>query len=553
MRQDRNGLLQLFIIVSVVLHAGLLITSRSMNAPLRPGNAPAEIEIALQPTESHTPSLAPIAPARPTPTMHPTPHPASSSGRKSEPHVSAGHIHAIVHTTAKPTAPTSATPNEVPNTIARSAAPKPDPLAKLIGEKPQALGLPNAPVSVPHLGGVRNKVDPASPLISPNVRPEPAQSGLSADTPPDGLTTNKSGAGPVRTAQTASPGAGIKSSVLASENPLASLTVQNDRPGALASAGVSRSVASSGRGGGGGSPGSALSALRSRPGSGIGAGTGSGAGSPGSGTGKKASADLPSGIGSGGGKGTGPGYATGGPGVSGISRGVPFGDVAGLLDTGGSRDGARGGSGARGGGDGGRDGEGNGESNGPGATTRGGVFGSKGGNGLGSLHVIYVLDCSGSMRDGNKIGKAKQALKKALSELKPSDSFNVLAFNWRVYPLSPGIMLPASRDIIEAAYLWIDRLDLANHTNISGALGAALRYDSVNLVYLMSDGEPEGRETLHDPDEIRTYVKQSNIHNARIMTLALCLGERYPGERLMRGLADDGGGEYNYIDLSKIR
>jgi Mg-chelatase subunit ChlD len=210
---------------------------------------------------------------------------------------------------------------------------------------------------------------------------------------------------------------------------------------------------------------------------------------------------------------------------------VPFGDVAGLL---------------------GGKGRGGGANGGPGGSGRGSVFGARPGVGKGVLNVVYVLDCSGSMRDGNKIGKAKEALKKALSELKPTDSFDILSFNGRIYKLSP-IMLPATAEIIDAAMLWIDRLRLANHTNISGAMGVALELTPINCVYLMSDGEPEGPETLHDPNEIREYVKQCNTQHAKIMTLALCLGEKYPGEEVMRGLAADAGGDYNYIDLSQVR
>ncbi len=183
---------------------------------------------------------------------------------------------------------------------------------------------------------------------------------------------------------------------------------------------------------------------------------------------------------------------------------------------------------------------------------RGGVFGAAPGVGAGPLHVVYVLDCSSSMYDGNKIGKAKAALKKALRELKPGDTFNVIAFTGRASKLSP-IMLPMNADIMDACYLWIDRLRLGPFTNISGALYAAFNCSPINCVFLMSDGEPEGPNTIRNTEQLRQFVTRYNTDKARINTLALCLGERYPGEALMKGLAEDTGGDYNYIDLTKVR
>ena len=198
---------------------------------------------------------------------------------------------------------------------------------------------------------------------------------------------------------------------------------------------------------------------------------------------------------------------------------------------------------------------GQGRSNGTGDANsdgRGGVFGAAPGVGAGPLHVVYVLDCSSSMIDGNKIKKAKAALKRALRELKSGDTFNVIAFNWRASKLSP-IMLPADPEIMDACYLWIDKLALGPNTNISGALYSAFQFSNINCVFLMSDGEPEGPGTIKNTEQLRQFVSRINTAKVRINTLALCLGERYPGEALMKGLAEDNGGDYNYINMNQVR
>ena len=56
------------------------------------------------------------------------------------------------------------------------------------------------------------------------------------------------------------------------------------------------------------------------------------------------------------------------------------------------------------------------------AAGRGAVFGAgpTGGGGA-PVSIVYVMDVSRRMQEGDKIGKAKEALKKALSELKAVD------------------------------------------------------------------------------------------------------------------------------------
>ncbi len=554
MRQDRSQWLVLFIGISLLIHVGAIYRSRSMPRPA-PDAPPPSIEIALQPL----PDVKPPVVAQPAPKNLPKPavHKAPTAPRPD--HAIASRVKAIVkaptivpavHEVIKPTR-TPLPPQEKPT------AKQPDAnlggLAKIRDERPMAIGLPSA-----HKDSGAPKLD-RSPRIASVGGGAPAPSPVAGghegaptpETPPDDLAYNGGGAGGQNLPHTAPRiGGGGGKSILGVEDPLAKLAVPDDKPGIGPGKGGGHGLGAgagvgAGRGAGVGArpnAGNALSSLHSKPGSGIGAGTGTKIGTNPPGGGHGTGAELPgtggSGYGYGRGKGIGIGDGIGissgkgtGSAGSGNERGVPFGDVAGLLNN---------------------SGRGGGNNGGPGGAGRGSVFGARPGVGKGVLNVVYVLDCSGSMRDGNKIGKAEEALKKALSELKPTDSFDILSFNGRIYKLSP-VMLPASGEVIDAAMLWIDKLRLANHTNISGAMGAALELTPINCVYLMSDGEPEGPETLHNPSEIREYVKQCNTQHARIMTLALCLGEQYAGEQVMRGLAEDAGGDYNYIDLSKVR
>src|SRR5262249_55331326 len=218
-----------------------------------------------------------------------------------------------------------------------------------------------------------------------------------------------------------------------------------------------------------------------------------------------------------------------------LNRGIPFGDIGGLL---------RGGDPNAGGGRG----------TGPGGPGRGGVFGRNPGGAPGGanthIHIVYLLDVSFSMHQGNKIGKAQEALKQALSELRPADTFDVIIFGATVDALSP-VLLPASPDNISEANAFIDNIRLRSGTNISGALEAGLSLEGTTHLFLLSDGEPAGAG-LQDPDQIRALVRELNTRKVQINTLALGLGEQFRGMALLKALADDNHGKYAYINLARI-
>lgn len=402
---------------------------------------------------------------------------------------------------------------------------------------------------------------------SPSQGPVPgSRDGLQGpEQPDDGLLFQGGGAGGDRLPRgKARIGGGGGRSALSVDNPLARERVAEDRPGLGPGSGGG---AGAGAGGGNGySRGKGigtdpngrklLAANRTKPGIGIGAGKGSGVGAAPPGGGRGTGAELPGtggtgfGYGRGGGlgigDGAGPGIGRGsggrrlargggngdggggGGGRVALNRGIPFGDVTGLLR------GDPNGGGGRGGG--------------PGGPGRGAVLGREGGGGSRAVHIVYVLDTSGSMEQGDKIGRAREALKKALSELKPGDSFNIVGFSGQVRAFG-GSTLPASRENIARAMEWVDSIRTAPGTYISGAMEKALQAERVTHVFLLSDGEPTRGVT--NAAQLRALIKERNTGKAVIATLALGLGEDFPGIPLLKGIAADNGGDFNYVNLAR--
>lgn len=181
---------------------------------------------------------------------------------------------------------------------------------------------------------------------------------------------------------------------------------------------------------------------------------------------------------------------------------------------------------------------------------RGGVFGSQpSGGGEGAIHIVYVMDVSGSMRDGNKIGKAKEALKRALSELRRNDTFNIVLFKKDVKTFRDD-MTPATVTNIANARNFIDNILMGDGTNVSQAVDIAFGMNGLTHVFLISDGDPNGG--IEDFAELRKFVKDKNTRKAKIQTLALGLGEKYTGMELLRGIANDNNGTFDYVNMNQI-
>jgi hypothetical protein len=544
MRIERWYWLIVFGVVSLAIHVGVVLKSRAFYAPpIIPKLT--EIEVALEPLKEEPPKEPVKQPEPPKPK-------AAPPEVKQDKQVMKKLLASIDRKQpAMPLSVRSSTSKEKANAAHAAEPGGNDPLKE---EKPITSGLKTGfrDAGVPKLDRMA-RLDP-----NPGGGGSPAPSNILSGTggapgpeaPPEDILFNGGGAGGEKLPRAAPRmGGGGGRSILSVENPLAKDAIPEDKPGLGPGGGGGQGHGSGGgvgevrdRGIGTRLDGKvALGTLRAKPGIGIGAGKGDGIGTNPPGGGKGTGSELPGTGGSGLGYGRGSGIGVGNGSGSGIGdgagarvgrmRGVPFGDVAGLLN------GDPNGGGGTGGGPGGRG--------------RGAVFGAGriGGGGGGKVSIVYVMDTSGSMRDDNKIGKAKEALKKALHELKPSDSFNVINFDRHVHLLSEEMMKATPENIREADQ-YIDEMRLHDYTNISGALEVALSMEGITHVFLMSDGEPHGG--IEDYDEMRDAVKQWNEKKVVIHALALGLGDKFPGMVLLRGLAEDNKGEFNYVNMRKV-
>ena len=106
------------------------------------------------------------------------------------------------------------------------------------------------------------------------------------------------------------------------------------------------------------------------------------------------------------------------------------------------------------------------------------------------MEMVFVIDTSGSM-NGWPIAKAKSVLKRALRNLDPGDTFQVVAFSNRASTFVP-VPVAATTDNIESSLSWLDSLRSSGGTHMIRGIQKALDFphdpNRLRIVSFMTDG-----------------------------------------------------------------
>jgi Ca-activated chloride channel family protein len=138
-----------------------------------------------------------------------------------------------------------------------------------------------------------------------------------------------------------------------------------------------------------------------------------------------------------------------------------------------------------------------------------------------SKTALIVVDRSGSM-SGQKIEQARQAVKFFLNQLKPGDTFNVIAYDSEVEAFRPELQR-VTNETIRAATGFADAINAGGGTNIDGALKAAfgmLNDDKrPSYVLFLTDGMP----TVGEQNEMKIVAnaRAADKVHARIFNLGI--------------------------------
>jgi len=163
------------------------------------------------------------------------------------------------------------------------------------------------------------------------------------------------------------------------------------------------------------------------------------------------------------------------------------------------------------------------------------------------LALTFVIDCSGSMVEQNRLEMVKHAIRLLLTQLDGNDSIAIVAFSSDARMILP--MTSASRrDLIESALF---PLKPENSTNSEAGLKmgyeaalAGINSNANNRVVFLSDGVANVGET--DPQKLADGVKR--IREKGIYLNSIGVGMNNHNDALLEQLADKGDGVCNYID-----
>ncbi|MER2143817.1 MAG: YfbK domain-containing protein, partial [Eubacteriales bacterium] len=163
-------------------------------------------------------------------------------------------------------------------------------------------------------------------------------------------------------------------------------------------------------------------------------------------------------------------------------------------------------------------------------------------------NLVFLVDVSGSMYDDNKLPLAQKALSMLVDELGEKDTVSIVT-----YASGEDILIEGANPIKDKAKLLsaIDALVAEGSTNGQRGLAQAyevaqryLRPKGNNRVIMCSDGDLNvGITSESDLHDFVTEKKQTGIYLS-----VLGFGDGNYKDTKMETLADDGNGNYYYID-----
>lgn len=155
--------------------------------------------------------------------------------------------------------------------------------------------------------------------------------------------------------------------------------------------------------------------------------------------------------------------------------------------------------------------------------------------------LVFVVDQTGS-QDGFPIEKSKEAMRQALKQLRPNDTFQVLAFNTDVFPCFGKPVRPSAANLAKASK-FVNPLQAEGGTDILKALAVALKSPAdpkrLRVVVYLTDGYV-GNET-----EILDYERR-NRGTTRVFPFGM---GNSVNRMLLDGMAREGRGAVDYITM----
>jgi Ca-activated chloride channel family protein len=163
------------------------------------------------------------------------------------------------------------------------------------------------------------------------------------------------------------------------------------------------------------------------------------------------------------------------------------------------------------------------------------------------VHLVYLVDTSGSMQSADKIGLAQKSLKLLTNTLRPGDTVAICTYAGSTSELLAPTGVEEKGKILAA----IEGLQAGGSTAMESGIDIAYRLAEktrvpghVNRVIVLSDGDANVGATSHE--EILKLIKRHKDAGITLSTVGF--GNGNYKDTMMEQLADKGDGNYSYID-----
>jgi len=162
-------------------------------------------------------------------------------------------------------------------------------------------------------------------------------------------------------------------------------------------------------------------------------------------------------------------------------------------------------------------------------------------------NLVFLIDCSGSMSDENKLPLLKKSLQLLLNQMSDNDKVSIVAYAGAAGLILPPTIASEKNKIIEA----LDKLNAGGST--AGGEGIELAYntakaayiaDGNNRVILCTDGD--FNVGVSSTDQLIKLIESKRKENIYITACGFGMGN-YKDNR-MEEIAKNGNGNYFYID-----
>lgn len=163
------------------------------------------------------------------------------------------------------------------------------------------------------------------------------------------------------------------------------------------------------------------------------------------------------------------------------------------------------------------------------------------------VHLIMLVDTSGSMEEGDKLGSVKKSLRFMISLLSPEDRLSLITFDNDATLVLNKVIPDAAN--LDATLYKIDKLDVGGSTNMSAALleaRAILEVDSLRKqgILLLTDGHATvGSMT---PDALLNITRRILEEDKGVSISTTGYGSDH-NAHLLSQIAKEGGGAYNVV------